>query len=340
MALSPKTIHIGIALFISLVFIAAGYYFSSPLQTNIASATSTEELLKAYAAKDTDSDGLPDWQESLYGTDLQNPHSVDPVLMDKEAVDQGKVEPKFKSEPPPPEKVDPRSIPGDIPVSGSLTERFAKQFFQKFMMSQQVGMSTSPADMQAFVADSVASLQLTEHTPNTFTRADVRTMGAGASALRSYASTLSEGLTTTTSNTGAEKDELSYVYDAVINSDSKALAKVSAIAKAYRNAVTMAKKTPAPIELVDAHVELMNATAQLAESIENMAAFKEDPMRTLLGMSQYQVQGVRFIRAFATMDTIYQQAGVRIEVGEPGYSFYTLLGQASQHSTVINEQLQ
>lgn len=327
MALSPRTTRIILALLVSFAFIAASYYFSAPLRADIANANSTEELLKAYAAKDTDADGLPDWQESLYGTDPENPHSVDPVLTDGEAVDQGKIEPKFKSAAPAPDKVTAADIPGDAPAAGSLTDQFAKKFFQNFMLSQHVGANPSSEDVQKFVESSIADLEGNGAKADVYTKADVTVSGSGPAALSAYAVTMATGFGTK-SEIG-QKDELAYLNDAVINNDPKALAKIASIASAYKSIAEGMKKVSVPQEAAATHLELMNTAMSLSETIEDMAAFKEDPLRTFLGIEQYLPTGVRLIRALAAMDQIFHQAGISIKQGESGYAFYGTLEQAA-----------
>ena len=66
MAFSKKTISILSSIALSVLLIIGAYGLSSLSSLiGIADAGSTDALLKAYAEKDTDSDGLFDWQESL-----------------------------------------------------------------------------------------------------------------------------------------------------------------------------------------------------------------------------------------------------------------------------------
>src|SRR5262245_15469456 len=97
MPLSVRTTSIIASLLIAGGMMAAAFWLSGPART--ANALSTEEILAAYAVRDADADGLPDWQEALYGTDPANPHSIDASMTDAEAVAKGMVAPRFESEP-------------------------------------------------------------------------------------------------------------------------------------------------------------------------------------------------------------------------------------------------
>lgn len=313
MPLSPKTIRVVVALFISFSFIAAGYYFSSPLRTSIANATSTEEILKAAAVKDTDSDGLPDWQEALYGTNPENPHSVDASLTDSEAVAQGKVEPKFKTEDPLPEAVSSDRIPGDVPASGSLTERFAKEFFSKFVLSKNMG-NVTDADKETFVAGAVASIVAETATKTVFSEKDVVAgTVSGPEALQTYG-TASDAAQRKPSAT-LEKDELSYLLDYMNTNDEDALKKVALIGEAYHDTAYALIKVSAPPELRSSHLKLANTLEQISVAVSNMAAVKSDPVLSLVGLGQYSVAAVQLQDVLDEMHPIYDAAGVRF--GKP-----------------------
>jgi hypothetical protein len=331
MTLSPKTIRVSVALLISFSFIVASYFLSSPLRTSIANATSTQELLKAYAVKDTDSDGLPDWQESLYGTDPKNPHSVDSALTDGEAVAEGKIEPKFKSEEPAPEPIDASDIPGSTPAEGSITDRFARQFFQNFMLSQQAGgLTASEADMQTFVAKAIAELEVNVDVSDTYSMKDVVISGSGAEALSAYAAALSNVFQTKTND--ISKDELLYLYDAIVLNDSSALEKVASLAAFYSNLSQAIKNVPAPQELSEAHLRLMNVFAHHANVVRDMAAFEKDPLRTFLGIERYAPSVAALARALGEVYRTYEANGVVLTETDSGYSFYSMIERISEKS--------
>lgn len=328
MAISQKTIRILVALLISVSFIAAGYYFSSDLRATIANATSTEELLKAYAAKDSDSDGLPDWQESLYGTDAQNPHSVDEKLTDKEAVDQGKVEPKFKSETAPPEKVTASDIPGNLPAEDSLTERFSKQFFKKFMMSSYAGTAPSSEEVQVFVTSIIADLDSQLAPIPSFSEKDIRFSESNSEDLIRYIIGIENQYAINTQNLDTSKDEISYLYEVLIENKYDSLPKIQALGKAYGKIAEGMKTIAVPKEIVSGHLELMNATLGLSASIEDMAAFREDPVRTLLGIQRYQSARIQYIESLKSLDTYLTPYTDLLSDTDQGGSFKKLLNAA------------
>jgi hypothetical protein len=159
MAVSVRTTRILGAVALSTVFIGGALVISNPnfslafLNPSIASAETTADLLKTYAQKDSDGDGLPDWQEALYGTDPHNAHSVSPTLTDGQAVAQGLVKPKLSTATASSSPADIQaSIPGQLPGTGSLTEQFSQEFFTDVVnASAGDGSGISAADQQTLV---------------------------------------------------------------------------------------------------------------------------------------------------------------------------------------------
>lgn len=314
MAISKKNIRIAVALLVSFGFMAAGYFFAPSLKTNIANATSTKALLEAYAAKDSDEDGLPDWKEALYGTDPKNANSVSASMTDSEAVAAGKVMPRFSTNTQTEKPVTAADIPGPAPKSGSLTERFAKQFFSQFLLSKQVGATPSAEEVQTFALDAVNELAAKNAVTDEFKESDlVRATGSGPAALQAYGAAMDAALHQPP--TKLPKDELSYFNDYVISSDTTALKHVNELAKAYRATAVAAARVPVPDELRSHHLILVNATARLATAIEDFSVVDDDPMLAMLGLKEYTIATDQLAAEAKALEAVYTAAGVRF--GKP-----------------------
>src|ERR1035437_7373016 len=87
--------QIGAATLFSVVIVVGAYFLARGIESPPVVQASTETaLLQAIASKDSDSDGLPDWEESRYGTD---PHVADTFhlgMTDGESVAKGLIVPK------------------------------------------------------------------------------------------------------------------------------------------------------------------------------------------------------------------------------------------------------
>lgn len=283
------------ALLISGAMLGAAFWLSSPAR--MASAVSTEELLRAYAVKDADQDGLPDWQEALYGTDPADPRSIDPSMTDAEAVAQGLVEPRFSADPDAGAELS-TEVPGVDAAPQTVTDRFGKRFLENYLRMSQ-GAPMSDEELAAFIEAAVK--ELAEERADRFALSDLSVGERGREALLSYAAAMDATLVAKS----AERDEKS-VYDHFADfvtgvETERSLARIGELADAYEASADAVMTLSVPPEVSAQHLDFANAYAALGEVTADMAAMNADPLRGLLGLVAYDGAWNRFSDALATM---------------------------------------
>lgn len=329
MALSSRTVRISGALLISAVLIAAGY-FLAPRPTTIADAASTDALLKAYAAQDTDKDGVPDWQEALYETDPNNAHSVDPKLTDSEAIAKGLVKPRFAADT---SATTTSKSSSTAAAPTTLTDRFARSFFEQYFTGR--GTATPSADQIAkFVRTSVDNLEAANAANDRYSLRDLTTTTGGAAGLKTYATGMQTAILANIS--GAPRDELSYAQDLIAGKNTaSAVSWMGKISRAYQASAAAIVKIPVPQEASYADLKIANASYRLGQAISDMSAMQTDPLRTMLGMAEYNDAADALAAALTEMGMVYDREQVTIQRGEPGAYFFgmLILGTAEQNAT-------
>lgn len=294
------------------------YALSGPsiFSSRLAGAESTEELLRAFSSRDTDSDGLPDWQESLYGTDPDNAHSFSLEVTDGEAVAQGLLEPKFRT--------DLSGLAGDPNVPGvdadanTVTGVFARDLFTNYMNTRS-GVPPTPEEIDTFMQDALADLAAKQRAVKAYSLGNVRVSGSGPEALRVYAGAAEQAFSKNTVNT--DENELFYFTEAVQKGDEGAMNQVRAIARAYKNIAAALIQVSVPNEAQTAHLNFANALAYMGVVVENMSNVESDPLRGMLGMSEYRTAADGMVRAYAELNTLFAGNGVSIGQGTSGYFF-------------------
>jgi hypothetical protein len=288
--------------------------------TRIAGAQSSEELLREYAAKDSDTDGLPDWQESLYGTDPMNPESFQAGTKDGEAVAQGLIEPKVivraENEP-----TDPDSIPGTEAAPNSLTDRFAQTLLKQYLLNRT---DTPPTqeEIVSFVKEGVADLSASYVQKPAYVAGDMTVSnGSGTEALRTYVSSLEHVFLSTGAN--ATKNELYYFEDG-IRGDATAKKYLINLAGAYLALSNAVATLPVPREALSSHTALANAFSKLSKVTEDMAALDSDPLRALLGIAQHDEAAKDLFNALTNLGAVMDARQIRPLEGENGYVIYTV----------------
>lgn len=329
MAHSTRTLRILGASLLAVLMIGGTYLSTgkNPFfgMTRIAGAQSSEELLREYAAKDSDTDGLPDWQESLYGTDPLNPESFKPGTKDGEAVAQGLIEPKVAVRADD-EPADIASIPGVTAAPSSLTDRFAQTLLKQYLTNRGENPPSS-AEIVAFVEAGISDLSAENASPARFALADVTVSGeTGTAALTAYAARVEAAFAQNT--VSADRNELSYFSDA-LKDDAGALNRIKSVSGAYADIANALIAIPVPSEARQAHLAIANALMHMSDTSGDMAALKTDPLRALMGIGLYEKYADELIAAFTNLNGVFAARQVAIPEGNPGYYIVKTAGDAA-----------
>jgi len=313
----------------SFMLIVGAYVFADGVAFPSRVEASTEsELLQAIATKDSDSDGLPDWAEALYGTSATNPDTRGLGMTDGEAVASGLIVPKAIADIPGDTTPSGAIIDPDLPrapAEGTLTAAFARSFFTIYMDAlERTGGNLSEADMNDVAQKSLAALSSSiARAPDFKTPRDIGVLGSGPEAMKRFAASAEAVLKAYT--TQSTESELAYLNKAIANGDDSALDNITALAKAYRIGAAGIAALPVPRELAPEDLALVNALARLSEVTNDFALVNTDPLATMLALQQYPDTIIALANAFERIAAVYSAAGITLVPGAPGASFVGLI---------------
>ena len=286
---SPRTIRITAASALALSFVGVAFLITSPSfwKSRQANAESTDDLLSAYASKDTDGDGLPDWEEALYGTDpnkaISNPYGIP----DGEAAKEGKLTPNsLASQLPQDQTLTPDDLPGTLPAAGSLTEQFSHEFLQDFVESSD-GQPMTDDQQQALVSKLFASYtqKAAQQFNSPYTIISVRT--STSMSVADYAASVEEVLKDNEVDSGTG-DPLALMQALLEQNDQGAQAKLSTLAKAYGSIRDGLLSVQVPTDLASEHLELIQSFDSLSKATDAVAHYNSDPLATMGALSIYR----------------------------------------------------
>ncbi len=291
-----------------------------PLQ---ADAISPTMLLKSIATKDSDHDGLPNWEEALYGT---NPYKADTFglgMTDGEAVAKGLIVPKaFKL----PSTVSATTTTpyGIAPKSGTLTDLFSKNVLASYLTQKALnhGAKLSKQQLDNIVQQALnqINVQVAKQPPYR-TLSQIKVSGSGVLAMKAYAATVQKIFLKYTVK--QDRGELIYMQEALQDpkTASVPLTYIRAISKVYKNAATSLAQMTVPTEVAQAHLELINTYARMADILEGLSKVNSDPIVAIIALSEYGKGVLSLTKAFADMSTVFQSANVILTPSDPGYPF-------------------
>lgn len=312
----------------SAVLIGGSYFIARGFEhPQVAQASTETELLKAIATRDSDGDGLSDWEEALYGTDPHASDSFQLGMTDGEAVTRGLIVPKAIADVPvaTSSSVNEDGLP-PAPAEGTLTAAFAKSFFTLFMAAKEKvgGRDLTESEMSDVSTATLQSLgALATAAPDYKTAKDITAAGSGREALQAFAASAEAVLAKNASR--APKSELLYLKDAVENNDTTAIPNITKRADAYRDTAVGLSQLPVPQELAADDLALINAMMRISEISRDFARVSEDPLATILALQQYPQAVLALTNSFIHIGTIYKAANISLTSGEPGAAFVNLI---------------
>lgn len=307
----------------SAVLIGGAYMLARGVSSPaVAEASAETALLQAIATKDSNGDGLPDWEKSLYGIPI-NSTTTDYFnlgMTDGEAVAKGLIVPKAIAD-----------IPAATSTSAedTLTDAFAKDFFTLYLSAKEANGGADLTDDQTNALSDQAMNQLLQNiaSPADFkTMADIDVSGTGPDALRTFAAAAENVFKKNMGN--ATTSEIQSLQDAVLNGDTGALSQLASASKIYRDYAVGLAALPVPKELAADDLALINAMMLRSEVDNDFTRVNIDPLATILALQQFSQTESAFWNAFSDISTIYASAGVVLPAGTPGASFVNVIANS------------
>lgn len=329
-----------VAALFSAVIVVGAYLLARGVESpDIAQASTESALLQAIATKDSDGDGLPDWEETLYGADPRTADTFHLGMTDGEAVAKGLLVPKAIADIPvatsSPAAADQDGLPPP-PAEGTLTAAFAKSFFTLYLAAKQAngGEDLSESEMKNVSNQALGSLSSVVTTaPNFKSEKDVKVSGSGSDALKAFAVSAEAVLLKNTSN--ATKTPLGYLKSILEDNDTTAISHLASIAKMYRGSAAGLAALPVPTELATDNLALVNALMRMSEVTNDFTKADTDPLTTILALQQYVGVAQQLGAAFMNIGKVYAVADISLPNGAPGASFANLAADviASENAT-------
>ena len=311
------------------VAIIGGAYWLARSPSNVAEASTESALLQAIATRDSDADSLPDWEESLYGTDSHITDTFKLGMTDGEAVTRGLVVPKAIADIPvatsSPMYADLNGLPSP-PAEGTLTADFAKNFFAIFMTAKEDngGRDLTESQMNDVTNKALASLASVVAPASDYKSAnDIKVIESNQESLKEF-SVKAEAIFL--NNTGnASKSEILYLQDAIEKNDDTAFPHIVSIAKMYRDTAVGLAVLQVPSELAADTLALINAMMRVSGIASDFAKANTDPLATMLALQQYPDAVLALGNSFIGIGKIYRDSGITLKEGEAGASFVNLI---------------
>ena len=276
-----------VVLVLVVAIILAFFYWRSrrgtlppDIERGLARTLRAEEL-KALS-RDSDGDGLRDWEELLFRTDPQNRDSDGDGTPDGEEVKQNRDPKKAGPEDPLGAATPQEAAQSD--ESKNLTADFTRQFLRE-PLAQIVAGKEAQIDTRAVerYAARLTRQSVLSDAPR-FSKADIRIDSAPTKESITKYFTRFGAIFTALSKRG--KNEIDIVTEVFRNQDYGELAGLTLYPDAYQKAVDDLRSLAAPKDAADFHLSVLNYLSKFKRSVELLQKAESDPILAMLAMHE------------------------------------------------------
>jgi Bacterial TSP3 repeat len=271
-------------------------YINTSNQNALVVASSS--VSAATSQIDSDHDGLPDWEETLYGTDPHNPDTDGDGTPDGQEVALGR-NPLVKG---PNDFLASKNNPNATSTEKenlTLTDTFARNFFTEYMNMQQSGVQITSTNADQIASDYLKKTPLPSITAKQYTQADLSLTDSDQAHLSSYQNAIT-AIFAKYWPTG-KTNELSIMQQAFVNNDTKALDNMTVIISAYQNTLSNSLTLSVPKLAVSLHLNMINSLSVYIQTLKMIQLAYTDPLSGLVGLNAYQTNQANVLVSMANL---------------------------------------
>jgi hypothetical protein len=267
--------------------------------------------------KDSDNDGLRDWEEELWHTNPNNPDTNGDGLTDFQDIRAG-INPigtstaDLLSTTTIATKVNP-SIESDL----TETDKFSRELFARYTAAKQSGSYATTTDYTNFFLDYINNNERGGDIA-IYKESDFKSVAETSESLRAYGNALGKAIIN--GNRKFPGNELQIFDDAIAANDSKKLDALSNPISRYNSIRDEMLVMEVPEGILPIHAKMVNLFNIMITGIENMKLVLSDPVKAINGISLYPNASGYLVTAVSELHNYFINQGVIFEKSEDGYS--------------------
>ncbi|MFY9511987.1 MAG: thrombospondin type 3 repeat-containing protein [Rubrivivax sp.] len=280
---------------------------------------SFQALLSSQSTQDKDNDGLKDWEEVLWKTDLNNSDTDNDGTKDGEEVSLGR-NPLVKG----PKDLLPKSdiTPSTTalaPENLTLTDKFARDFFAIYASQKALGKTPDP-NLEKTLIDNFLQSNLDVKNKIIYGISDIRVgQDTTEKALKAYGNGIGTILIKY-GNTMTVADTALVVQKSMETENKKELEKLNPLISSYRGVVNDLLLLTVPSVLISEHLDFINNAQALVEDVEGMKYIFDDPLQSLVYLRRYMYSSsVNTLESIQQIKAFLSSHGITFQQEESGY---------------------
>jgi len=273
----------------SIIAIGGIWYVTQTKYANITnpsikSTDSSNETLKALdtgslSNKDSDNDGLPDWEETIWGLNPNDPYSNG----HKNASGTQMTDNEYVKAQPSTSTINPRVDANNDSVT--QTGKIGQEIFDKYLALKQQGIPIDNATKEKLIQEAIKDNPYPGG--KIYITSDIKIGGTETTnTLRVYGDNLVD-IATKNSPVNSQQTERDIILNAVQTKNLDNIKNLDPFIKSYHNILTDLLNIKVTQGVSDRHLTLINSISAMLYDIESVRAMNDDPARGIKGVKSY-----------------------------------------------------
>lgn len=281
--------------------------------------------------KDSDDDGLPDWQESLWRTNKNNSDTDGDGTKDGEEIKLGR-DPLKKG---PDDKLSPSLISDTAggQEENTITAGFSRKMFGDYMsMTNSFDSKLSETDKTNLVnywMSDLSSLQEEQKNEIFYKIGDLKiSQDNSTEAIKKYGNKMGAIIGKYLKPILISEHELTVFQSSLEKENETELQKLGGRIDAYSGIIREGLSLEVPKDIASLHLSLINAFAGVADGLKKMKIIFEDPIAGMAGLDQYKESSFSFSVAINDLNGFFESKKIFFNKNEAGYIFKKIIEES------------
>ncbi len=286
------------------------------VQTTIVPSAEVAKV-GALLAKDTDGDGLKDWEEELWKTDAHTADTDGDGTNDSDEITAGR-NPLVKA---PDDSLDAEAIKTKInqprPEDETPTARFSREFFGRYLeLKRRNGGKIPPEALATLIEDAIADAPRIAESKS-YIAVDLSLVSSSKQTLHTYGNDLGTAIAEHSSE-GME-DVLAILGRSLEEGQEEELARLAVPIDAYKGFIERLLVIPVPASAVPAHRVILTASDGVQKGLMGVKNLYSDPLNVLPSLTLFQESAQKLADGFKLLQALFIREGIKFTPEESGY---------------------
>lgn len=286
--MKSKRLTLWASVVLALLIVSGAWYFSTGKNNqkdSVSPDSGLKQVANLIAEKDSDNDGLKDWEEPLWGTDPQKSDTDGDKTNDGDEI-------KTNRDPLKPAPNDIRQETAKQTGVATSTEeitatdKFSRELFARYLAFKQGGEALDQKSQDIIISSMLAETQLDIKAPIHSSAEFKLSQDNSATALKNYGNLLGEAIISASPETSV--NEIMILNEAVQAESGDKIKELDPIIEGYQKLIKLVMATAVPTEALSIHLNFVNSLEQVLANIKTFRQFFDDPVATLAGINSYE----------------------------------------------------